>query len=303
MGYWIVNGKQMTDAEREEHLKQEREAKQRVQREQAALVKKLGETYEALTSLMQQHPEVDREVTDKAAMDEKIYEKLRRNLELADEAPRCRWVRQDGTGCGSPQVKKHIYCFAHKQMMEARALALRLPPPEDANAIHMSIMQVQKALIDGQISAKTAGLLLYSLQLAMTNVGQTTFGQAADDEMVTEIVDEEEALREEAVSSQRSAISQNLLTAKDAEDAKEEKGLPVICADDTDPRSGDRGIGASGDRKSKTETNVTADESGLGTGLPLIHSDNTDRKDMARVCADEGGLETDEGSKVVAMRM
>src|SRR4029077_18844600 len=142
------DGKHMTNAEYEEHQRQEREAKERVQREAAALGGKLGETYGTLTSLMQQHPEVDREITAKTAVDEEIYEKLRQNLHRADEAPRCRWVRQDGTRCGSPQMRKHIYCFAHKQMMEARALALRLPPPEDANAIQVSVQRVQTALID-----------------------------------------------------------------------------------------------------------------------------------------------------------
>ena len=298
MGYWIVDGKQMTEAEYREHQRQEVEAKQRVQGEAAALVKKLGETYAALTGLMQQHPEVDREITDKTAVDEKIYEKLRQNLEQADKSPRCRWVRQDGTICGSPQMRKHIYCYAHKQMMEARALALRLPPPEDANAIQISVQRVQTALIDETISAKTAGLLLYSLQLAMTNVVRTTFGQS-DQEMVTKVVDEEEAL-----SAQQSAMSQKpeLFTAKDAE-----------------RRSGDPVIGASGDRKSKTEA-LTADEGGLGTftakdaegakeqklekGLPRINTDYTDRSDLPRIDADERGLEEDEeGSQVVTMRM
>jgi hypothetical protein len=273
MHYWIVNGKQMTEAEYQDHQRQELEARERVQREAAALVKKLGQTYEALTSLMQQHPEVDREITDKTAVDEEIYEKLRQNLELADEAPRCRWVRQDGTMCGSPQMRKHIYCYAHKQMMEARALALRLPAPEDANAIHMSLMQVQKALIDDTISAKKAGLLLYSLQLAMTNVGRTTFGQADDDELVMEVVDEEQAL-------------------------SKERGLPLICTDDTDKKGLPR---------------IDADERGLGAftangtkeekDLPLICTDDSDKKRSQRIYADEGGLDADEAPKEVTMRM
>jgi hypothetical protein len=56
MQYWIVNGKQLTEAEYREHQRQDLEAKERVQRDAAALVKKLGETYEALTSLIKQHP-------------------------------------------------------------------------------------------------------------------------------------------------------------------------------------------------------------------------------------------------------
>src|SRR5438874_508300 len=82
------------------------------------------------------------------------------------------------------------------------------------------VQRVQTALIDETISAKKAGLLLYSLQLAMTNVGRTTFGQADDRELVTTVVDEEEAL-----NAQQSAASQNKesFTAKDAKHAKEEE--------------------------------------------------------------------------------
>jgi hypothetical protein len=133
-------------------------------------------------------------------------------------------------------MKQHIYCFAHMQMAEARELMLRLPPPEDANAIQVGIMRIQKSLIEGTISTKIAGLLLYSMQLALTNVGQVTFGKAKDEEMVRETVDEEEAF-----SNQYSAFSktqhQKPFTAKplhgaDAEDAKEEKDLTRMGADE-----------------------------------------------------------------------
>jgi len=197
MGYWIVDGRQMSHTEYEEYQKREEEAKQQVRREAAELVRKLGQSYQELTSLLQQNPEFARHVTDGTAADEEIYRKLRRNLERADAAPRCRWVKQDGTGCGSPQMRKHIYCYAHKQMMEARAQTLRLPALEDANAIQIAVMRVQTALIDDTISERKAGLLLYSLQLAMTNNVHTTFGQAEDGELVTEMVNEEEALSQD----------------------------------------------------------------------------------------------------------
>src|SRR5438067_1537558 len=164
-----------------------------------------------------------RQITEGATREDKVYQKLKQRLKMADMAPRCQWVRQDGTSCGSPQMKQHIYCFAHMQMAEARTLMLMLPVVEDANAIQVGLMRIQKALIEDTISMKKAGLLLYSMQLAMTNVGQTTFGKAKDEEMVRETVDEEEAL-----SRQRSAISekqnqnqhqdQRPFTAKDAED-------------------------------------------------------------------------------------
>ncbi len=220
MGYWIVDGKQMTNEEYEEYKRQQEQAKERVRREAASLMNKLGQTYEALTRLLEQNPEVGLQVTDRTEADEEIYRKLRQNLTRADEAPRCRWVRQDGTTCGSPQIRRHIYCYAHKQMMEARALALRLPALEDANAIQISLMRVQKAMIDDTITVKKAGLLLYSLQLAMTNVGQTTFGEADERELATDLVDEEEA-----ISIQQSAFSQNerTFTTEGTEDT-EKKG-------------------------------------------------------------------------------
>jgi hypothetical protein len=202
MEYGIVDGKQTTDMEREKRHGQQLEdleiqAPDRVQREAAALVRKLEQTYDALDRLMAQNPEVTRQITKRASTDEEFHRKLRRGLELADAAPRCRWVRQDGTSCGSPGMKKHIYCFAHKQMMEARALALSLPAPEDANAIQIGIMRIQKALIEGTISTKMAGLLLYSMQLALQNVGQMTFGKANERDMATNLMDEQDALAEE----------------------------------------------------------------------------------------------------------
>jgi hypothetical protein len=205
-----------------------------------ALVRRIGEACDELERLAEENPELVGRVTRGAEEHKDAYIRLKARLELADEAPRCRWVRQDGTSCGSPQMKKHIYCFAHWQMMEARALALSLPALEDANAIQIGIMRIQKALIEGTISAKMAGLLLYSMQLALQNVGRVTFGQVKTQELVRETVDEAQAFSEKAVSNQRSAFSQNQqqrqnhFTAKDAEDANENKTLPLMNADDTD---------------------------------------------------------------------
>jgi hypothetical protein len=121
-------------------------------------------------------------------------------------------------------MKQHIYCFAHMQMAEARTLLLMLPAPEDANAIQVGLMRIQKALIEDTISTKKAGLLLYSMQLALTNVGQTTFGQAKAEEMVRDTVDEEEAFRQ----------TQGTFTTEGTEDTEKNQGLPLVNTDDTD---------------------------------------------------------------------
>jgi hypothetical protein len=201
-----------------------------------ALALKLAQTYEELTRLLERNPGMKRQITEGEAKEDKVYQKLKQRLKMADMAPRCQWVKQDGTACRSPQMKRHIYCFAHKQMAEARTLLLLLPPPEDANAIQVGLMRIQKAMIEDTISTKKAGLLLYSMQLALTNVGQTTFGKAKDEEMVRETVDEEEALREEARSSRYSVFSEKQTptteTQRHGEEPEEEKNLPLINADE-----------------------------------------------------------------------
>jgi len=183
-------------------------------------VRRIGESCDELERLAEANPELVGRVTRGAEEHKDAYLRLKARLELADAGPRCRWVKQDGTACRSPQMKKHIYCFAHRQMMEARALALSLPAQEDANAIQIGIMRIQKALIEDTISTKKAGLLLYSMQLALQNVGQTTFGQAKTEELVTETVDEEEAIGENQHLPRRHG------------DTEESKGLPLINAED-----------------------------------------------------------------------
>jgi hypothetical protein len=143
------------------------EEQERVRQRSEALLKRIGEACDELERLAEENPELVGRVTVGAEEHKEAYLRLKARLALADAAPRCRWIHQDGTTCGSPQMKRHIYCFAHKQMAEAQALALRLPTLEDANAIIIGIMRIQKALIDSTISTKTAGLLLYSMQLAL----------------------------------------------------------------------------------------------------------------------------------------
>ena len=204
-----------------------------------ALVRKIGEACDELERLAEENPELVGRVTHGAEEHKEAYLRLKARLALAEAAPRCRWVRQDGTTCGSPQMKRHIYCFAHKQLAEAQALALMLPALEDANAIQVGLMRIQKALIDDTISTKKAGLLLYSMQLALQNVGQVTFGQAKAEEPVRETVDAEEALREKAFSIRQSAISQNQPQNQDHTFETQrnggsggEEGLPLMDADD-----------------------------------------------------------------------
>ena len=55
--------------------------------------------------------------------------------------------------------------------MEANT-GLDLPLLEDANAIQVAIQEIMQAILDRRIDAKRAGLLLYSLQLASSNLSK-----------------------------------------------------------------------------------------------------------------------------------
>ena len=56
-----------------------------------------------------------------------------------------------------------------------RNTAFTLPVLEDANSIQVSLMQIMRLIIAGQIEGKTAGLLLYALQTASSNLPRTNF--------------------------------------------------------------------------------------------------------------------------------
>src|SRR6476646_974620 len=274
MSYWIVDGQKLTNEQYEELERQKRLEKQRIQEESDRLSRQLSQAYAALKEHLGRHPDVSQKITDERALEQQIYYNLRQNLHRADAAPRCVWIHAGGTVCKSPRMKNDIHCYAHYQMRHARSENLWLPALTDANAIQLAVMLVQRALIDGEISEKMAGLLLYSIQIAAANVGKTTFGQA-NEEMVTEIGDEDEVM---------AAHKEQMEKLKRIEKAKT---LPVINTEDSDKRSGDRVIGASGDRKSNTEARLTADEGGLGPGkgLPLI---NTDLRSGDRVIGASG---------------
>jgi hypothetical protein len=178
MSYWIIDGRQMSNEEYEELERQKKLEKQRAQEEAERLSRQLGAAYAALKEHLRQNPSEGQQITDERALDQEVYWNLKRNLQRADKAPRCVWVREDGTVCKSPRIKNDVHCYAHYQMRQARAEKLLLPALTDANAILMAVMRVQKAMIDDEISEKKAGLLLYSIQIAATSIGKTTFGQA-----------------------------------------------------------------------------------------------------------------------------
>ncbi len=108
---------------------------------------------------------------------------------------RCQHLKVNGTQCGSPALRRNRFCYFHKLHHEERVelnldrlknarrrrATIDLPVLEDANSIQVSLMQIMRLIIAGQIDAKTAGLLLYALQTASFNLPRTTLAPSVHD--------------------------------------------------------------------------------------------------------------------------
>src|SRR5580704_3291681 len=102
---------------------------------------------------------------------------------------RCQHIKVNGTLCGSPALRRNRFCYFHKLHHEERialnvdrlkdarrrSVMVDLPVLEDANSIQVSLMQIMRLIVAGQIDGKTAGLLLYALQTASANLARTSF--------------------------------------------------------------------------------------------------------------------------------
>jgi hypothetical protein len=97
---------------------------------------------------------------------------------------RCQHLKVNGTQCGSPSLRRKKFCYFHHRNREdhlklqidrRRHITVTMPPLEDANAIQISLTQVMRMLLSGAIDQRTAGLLLYNLQIASSNLARTNF--------------------------------------------------------------------------------------------------------------------------------
>jgi len=112
-----------------------------------------------------------------------------------EDVPRCQHVKVNGTQCGSPALRRRRHCYFHDHMLdgknrfanrqEAKPRAIySMCLLEDANAVQLAVMQVLQLLGSGQMDTKTAGLMLYGLQIASSNLRHTTFEAAKPTDVV-----------------------------------------------------------------------------------------------------------------------
>ena len=93
----------------------------------------------------------------------------RKNLEKAQLAERCEHIHASGARCGSPKMNGGLFCYKHQRMEEARAMKLDLGTMEDPEAIHLGIMKLQRAVIEGTLEGKQVTQLTNLMQIAAWN--------------------------------------------------------------------------------------------------------------------------------------
>jgi hypothetical protein len=130
-------------------------------------------------------PEID-------CMSEDQRNSIIRNTKIASPKTvrQCEHIKVNGEFCGSPALRGRNYCYFHltyigrrlqADRVQATAIAkssapsvapLELPPLEDADSIQMALMQVIDAVLHSRLDNKRAGLVLYALQTASSNLAK-----------------------------------------------------------------------------------------------------------------------------------
>ncbi|MGA9495408.1 MAG: DUF5763 domain-containing protein [Terriglobales bacterium] len=92
----------------------------------------------------------------------------------------CQHTKKDGSPCGSPALRNQQFCYYHdrqRPVIQNLPGSAKFPPApfflpllEDANSIQRAIGKVLEHLLHRRLDPKKAGVLLYALQQASTNL-------------------------------------------------------------------------------------------------------------------------------------
>ena len=156
--------------------------------------------------------------------------------------PTCQHVKTKGALCESPTLKGSRFCYFHQRDLErqsnlrqAREVklsrfhnpaqedalnaeileSLQLPLFEDGNAIQVALSSVARALAGHHISERRAALLLYSLQIAVSNINNVHLRLFSTERIALSDPDPIEPLNRLAPSS----VRPGQLSAQDEETA------------------------------------------------------------------------------------
>ena len=102
---------------------------------------------------------------------------LEREMGDRVEIRRCQHIKVNGTQCGSPARRNEPHCHYHRENQPARVkvggeggVDVLIPVLEDAQSIQSVVRQVVMLVLGGKIDNKQAGVVLYALQIASSNL-------------------------------------------------------------------------------------------------------------------------------------
>ncbi|HEY6377213.1 MAG TPA: hypothetical protein VIX90_16955 [Edaphobacter sp.] len=162
----------------------------------------------------------------------------------------CRHIFTEGRRCGSPSLRHEDFCYYHhtarrpapdprlRQNSDDR-YAFDLPLPEDRAAIQLAIGHILLRIAHNQIDSKRAGLLLYGLQIASSNLPRQNPKQTQPPQ-VEEITTHPDLgllappaeYDEDTASGRPRSIMRQLLDQFALDNAKGEPGCPILSAPD-----------------------------------------------------------------------
>jgi hypothetical protein len=124
---------------------------------------------------MAEDPRLEEKGMEFDELNQRIFNRMKTNIDRAHQAARCRYEKANGTTCRAPKVRGKKFCHMHLMLEEARPQKISLPSLGDANGIQAAIAKGAQAVVDGKLEQKQASILGYYLQLAVSNVGRVDF--------------------------------------------------------------------------------------------------------------------------------
>jgi hypothetical protein len=105
----------------------------------------------------------------------------------------CRHIMPSGARCHAPALRGKPYCYFHARLhnlpghaaKSSEKAKVEIEILEDASAVQLAVSRVLSGLSSGRIESRTAGILLYGLQIAAGITGKNR--PFADSEAVQDV--------------------------------------------------------------------------------------------------------------------
>jgi hypothetical protein len=98
--------------------------------------------------------------------------------------PQCQYIKTNGIRCGSPALRHQKLCYYHdraRPVIHDRSGAAQYPAApffmpllEDINSIQRALSAICDHLLHRRLDPQKAGVLLYAIQLASSNLAKKT---------------------------------------------------------------------------------------------------------------------------------